>query len=80
VVKIRATIGITGKDILALIGPPNKITRFEGKARDAWEYRMYYIDWKVLTLELSDDGVVRAVLFDDDPNHNVPSGGECARC
>jgi len=78
--KIRATSGITGKDILAMIGPPNKITRFEGKGRDAWEYRMYYIDWKVLTLELSDDGAVRAVLFDDDPNHNVPSGGECARC
>ena len=80
VAKIRAASGITGKDILAMIGPPNKITRFEGKGRDAWEYRMYYIDWKVLTLELSDDGVVRAVMLDDDPNHNVPSGGECARC
>lgn len=80
VAKIRAASVITGKDILAMIGPPNKITRFEGKGRDAWEYRMYYIDWKVLTLELSDDGVVRAVMLDDDPSHNVPSGGECARC
>ena len=80
VAKIRAASGITGKDILAMIGPPNKISRFEGRQRDAWEYRMYYIDWKVLTLELSDDGVVRAVMLDDDPSHNVPSGGECARC
>ena len=77
--KIRAST-MTSRDILALIGPPNKIMRFEGRQRDAWEYRMYYIDWKVLTLELSDDGVVRTVQFQDDPNHNVPSGGECARC
>ena len=30
-----------------------------------------YIDWKVLTLELSDDGVVRAVMLDDEAKEAV---------
>lgn len=70
----------TSAEALALLGPPNKITRFEGRAQNNWEYRMYSVDWKVLTLEVADDGVVRGVMLLPDPLQSIQSGGECQRC
>lgn len=70
----------TSAEALALLGPPNKITRFEGRAQNNWEYRMYSVEWKVLTLEVADDGVVRGVMLLPDPLQSIQSGGECQRC
>ena len=78
--KLKAG-GMTAAEVRALLGPPNKITRFEAKERDAWEYRMVSVDWKVLTLEMSGDGVLRGVMFMDDPTQYLaPGGADCARC
>lgn len=77
--KIKAGT-TTSAEALALLGPPNKITRFEGRAQNNWEYRMYSVDWKVLTLEVADDGVVRGVMLLPDPLQSIQSGGECQRC
>lgn len=78
--KLKAG-GMTAREVLALLGPPNKITRFEARRVDAWEFRMVHVDWKVLTVELSDDGVLRGVMLLEDPTQYLaPGGAECPRC
>jgi len=56
------------KDIRALLGPPDQVTRFERLQRDVWTYRwLDYSDKRLLHVQFSYDGVVREVLDMLDP-------------
>jgi hypothetical protein len=67
-------------DVKELLGPPWRITRLDRQERNVWEYRMYSDsqDDYNLYVQLSDDNIVREVLFLKD-YHNEPGGGRGRR-
>jgi hypothetical protein len=53
----------TKKDVLGYFGPPGDVGRYPRLQREWWEYKYYdYQDHRILTVQFSDDGVVREVL------------------
>jgi hypothetical protein len=53
----------TKKDVLGFFGPPGDVGRYPRLEREWWEYKFFdYQDRRILTVQFSDDGVVREVL------------------
>lgn len=59
-------------------GPPGRISRLERQQRDVWEYRMYGPSQEpyFLYVQLSQDGLVREVLFMKDYNREPGGHGK----
>ena len=53
----------TKKDVLGFFGPPGDVGRYPRLEREWWEYKFFdYQDRRILTVQFSDDGIVREVL------------------
>ena len=53
----------TKKDVLGFFGPPGDVGRYPRLQREWWEYKYFdYQDHRILTVQFSDDGIVREVL------------------
>lgn len=65
----------TSAQVKEILGPPGRITRMDRQQRNVWEYRMYNAaqDDFDLYVQLSDDDVVREVVFLKD-YHKEPGG------
>ena len=59
-----------------LLGPPGKAGRFDRQKRDWWEYRYRQdMDYRVVWVQFSDDGVVREVYDMLDPDEERKKDG-----
>lgn len=72
----------SGRDIRALLGPPNLVLSFERTRRQHWEYKMAAtgnpgVRPMALTLEVDSDGILRAIHYRDE--FTDPSG-TCQTC
>ena len=65
----------TSAQVREILGPPGRISRMDRQQRNVWEYRMYNDaqDDFDLYVQLSDDDVVREVVFLKD-YHKEPGG------
>ena len=53
----------TKKDVLGHFGPPGDVGRYPRLEREWWEYKYFdYQDRRILTVQFSDDGIVREAL------------------
>lgn len=73
--KLVPGVTTTGQ-VREQFGPPGRISRLDPQQRDVWEYRMFGPSQEPYNLyvHLSNDGVVREVLFLKD--YNREPGGE----
>lgn len=70
----RIRSGWTIKEVRTLLGPPDRVVRFERQQRDVWTYRWRdYSDRRLLHVQFSYDGEVREVLDMMDPAY-IPAG------
>jgi len=66
----------TAKDVREILGPPWRTTRFERQRREVWHYRMdngLRIEHD-LSVQFSEDGVLREVLLLRDPKYDQGLG------
>lgn len=53
----------TARDVRALFGPPQQVSRLDRQQRDVWEYLYrHYDEYRVIWIQFSYDGVVRETL------------------
>jgi hypothetical protein len=53
----------TTKDVRALFGPPQQVSRLDRQKREVWEYLYtHYQEYRVIWFQFSDDGVMRETL------------------
>jgi hypothetical protein len=53
----------TKQDVLGFFGPPGDVGRYPRLEREWWEYKYFdYQDRRILTVQFSDDGIVREAL------------------
>ena len=53
----------TKNDVLGFFGPPGNVGRYPRLEREWWEYKFFdYQDRRSLTVQFSDDGIVREVI------------------
>ncbi len=73
--RLRAG-NLTSRDVRLLLGPPDRVARFERTKINSWEYRFREFERMVLFTEFSDDGVLRGVhyLHARDVDRPVPFG------
>jgi hypothetical protein len=70
----------TRKDVSELLGPPGARGRFERQQREWWEYRYAEaLDYRVVWIQFSNDGVVREVLDMLDPDEERKKDGNDGR-
>jgi hypothetical protein len=63
------------KDVRAVLGPPDRVTRMSRLERDVWEYPYRnYEEYRVIWVQFSQDGIVREVLDMLDWTMYSPSG------
>ena len=61
------------KDVLGFFGPPGDAGRYPRLEREWWEYKYFdYQDRRILTVQFSDDGIVREVLDMRDWAYEAP--------
>jgi outer membrane protein assembly factor BamE (lipoprotein component of BamABCDE complex) len=60
----------TADEVKALLGPPQRMSRFDRMDRNVWEYRRYNdpMDEKHISVQFSADGIVREVVVVKDYN------------
>jgi len=64
------------KEVMELLGPPGSAGRFDRQKRDWWEYRYRQdMDYRVVWVQFSDDGVVREVYDTLDPEEERKKDG-----
>ena len=64
------------KEVAELLGPPGRAGRFDRQKRDWWEYRYRQdMDYRVVWVQFSDEGVVREVYDMLDPDEERKKDG-----
>ena len=64
------------KEVAELLGPPGRAGRFDRQKRDWWEYRYRQdMDYRVVWVQFSDDGVVREMYDMLDPEEERRKDG-----
>ncbi len=64
------------KEVAELLGPPGRAGRFDRQKRDWWEYRYRQdMDYRVVWVQFSDDGVVREMMDMLDPDEERKKDG-----
>lgn len=77
----RLQVGTSTKnDVLGFFGPPGNAGRYPRLEREWWEYKFFdYQDRRILTVQFSDDGIVREVLDMRDWAFEPPGPGRSGK-
>jgi outer membrane protein assembly factor BamE (lipoprotein component of BamABCDE complex) len=70
----RLRVGMSAREVRAIVGPPALVARMPRQGRDVWEYRVRDLDLLRLWVQLGFDGAVKEVYLVTDPEVLVHPG------